>query len=91
MSGYKGMPGYNVSMKAWHKWKITQITFMIIDETGYVIEQGDAVMRPYSEGTEWDYITSTMNPGYQSCKAKVRFTDNTGKKEETLFDPGGHG
>ena len=88
MSGYKGMPGYNVSMKAWNKWKIKQITFMIVDETGYVIEQGDAVMRPYSEGTEWDYTTTMMNPGYQCCKAKVRFTDNNGRKTETLFDPG---
>lgn len=90
LSNYQGMPGTNINIKAWHKWKLEQVTLIIMDETGYVIEKGSAAMSPWSGGTEWDYMTTTVNPGYNSCKFLVRVTEMTGKTAEAMFDAGGN-
>jgi hypothetical protein len=88
LKGYKGQPGNTISISAWDRFKMESVNVTILNDMGQVIESGAAVAKPLSEGMEWDYIATIMNPSYMGSRVVVRVSDLPGNvvQESVVVD-----
>ena len=85
VKGYKGLPGNEISISARNRYKFEAVIVTILNILGLVIESGPAVARPLSDGMEWDYIVTVMNPSYKGSRVVVRVSDLPGNVvQETM-------
>jgi len=85
LKGYKGRPGNNISISVCDRLKVESMSVAILNDMGQVIESGPAFARPSSEGMEWDYIATVMNPSIKGNRVVVRVTDLPGNVvQETM-------
>jgi hypothetical protein len=75
---YKGLPGNEISISALDRFKFEAVIVTILNILGQVIESGRAVAMPLSDGMEWVYKTTVMNPSYNGSKVVVRVVDLPG-------------
>jgi hypothetical protein len=59
---YKGVPGNELRISARERFKFEAVIVTILNILGQVIESGRAVANPLSDGMEWVYKTTVMNP-----------------------------
>jgi hypothetical protein len=75
---YKGLPGNEISISARDRFKFEAVIVTILNILGQVIESGRAVAMPLSDGMEWVYKTTVMNPTYEGSKVVFRVSDLPG-------------
>jgi hypothetical protein len=75
---YKGLPGNEIRISARDRFKFEAVIVTILNILGQVIESGRAVANPLSDGMEWVYKTTVMNPSYKGSKIVVRVGDLPG-------------
>jgi hypothetical protein len=86
VKGYKGLPGNEIRISASNRFKFEAVIVTILNILGLVIESGPAVARPSSEGMEWDYLATVMNPSLKGSKVVVRVSDLPGNiVQETVI------
>jgi hypothetical protein len=75
---YKGLSGNEIKISARDRFKFEAVIVTILNILGLVIENGRAVANPLSDGMEWVYKTTVMNPSYEGSKVVVRVSDLPG-------------
>jgi hypothetical protein len=75
---YKGLSGNEIKISARDRFKFEAVIVTILNILGLVIESGRAVANPLSDGMEWVYKTTVMNPSYEGSKVVVRVSDLPG-------------
>ena len=75
---YKGLPGNEISISALDRFKFEAVIVTILNILGQVLESGRAVAMPLSDGMEWVYKATVMNPSLKGSKVVVRVTDLPG-------------
>jgi hypothetical protein len=88
LKGYRGLPGNEIKISARDRFKFEAVIVTILNILGLVIESGPALVRPSSEGMEWDYKAGVVNPSYKGCRVMVRVTDLPGNvgQESVVVD-----
>ena len=86
---YRGLKGNIIRISAWDKFRVETVSVMIMNKMGQLIEKGPAVARMYSGNREWDYIATTENVDYKSCRVLVQVKDRPGNVVEADVDIGG--
>jgi DUF917 family protein len=89
LATYGGQTGNVIRISAWDKFRVQTVNVMILNNKGQLIEKGPAVARMYTGNREWDYIATTENVDYKSCKILVRVNDRPGNTVEAEVDIGG--
>jgi hypothetical protein len=75
---YKGLTGNELRISARDRFKFEAVIVTLFNIIGQVIESGRAVAMPLSDGMEWVYKTTVMNPSYKSSKVVIRVSDLPG-------------
>jgi hypothetical protein len=75
---YKGLPGNEIRISARDRFKFEAVIVTILNIIGQVIESGRAVAMPLSDGMEWVYKATIMNPTYNGSRVVVRVSDLPG-------------
>jgi hypothetical protein len=85
---YKGVPGNEIRISARDRFKFEAVIVTILNILGHVIESGRAVANPLSDGMEWVYKTTVMNPSLKGSKVVFRVSDLPGNvgQESVVFD-----
>jgi hypothetical protein len=86
VKGYKGLPGNEISISARNRYKFEAVIVTILNILGQVIESGRAVANPLSDGMEWVYKTTVMNPTYMGSKLVFRVSDLPGNVVQETVD-----
>jgi len=86
---YRGLKGNIIRISAWDKFRVETVSVVILNKMGQLIEKGPAVATPFTANREWDYIATTENVDYKSCRILVQVKDRPGNTVVAEVDIGG--
>ncbi len=79
-TGYLGRTGYCIVIHVQNIVPVKSVKITIESREGETIESGQAVMQ--RSGTEWHYLTTRPNPGYEAAVIRIISCDQPGHMVE---------